>query len=428
MTLTVPLHLLNRMEPAVIDRLVPGMLRDKVAWYLKALPKSIRRTLVPLPEVVTAFLLGDEHDASLPRESAKPDKTLAAALAEFVSRRTGQPPAPDAWQMLLMNLRVVDDAGLELAMGRDLRQLQAQLSEAAQLTFAAGTPGIERDGITVWDVGDLPEEIAFTRNGARLTGFPALVDEGESVALRLFDSRPAAEIALRAGVRRLLRLQMKEQVRQLERAVANLREMFLLLRGAMSPDDAGADIVGAIIDRAFIGEDPLPRREKEFDALKSRARTRLPAVQAAMLKLVAEIAGEYAEVSKRLAAAGASARLVREQREQIAGLIYQGCFGATPWERLQHLPRYLRAMRVRLAKFADNPERDGRHAPQIERLWKAYVERRGKHRKSGTVDPKLDEFRWLIEELRVSLFAQELKTPLPVSVKRLEKFWQSVAV
>ncbi|HVK54202.1 MAG TPA: ATP-dependent RNA helicase HrpA [Burkholderiales bacterium] len=424
-TLTVPLHLLNRIDEAVIDWLVPGMRREKITWYLKALPKALRRVVVPVPEFATAAL-----------DAIEPGKqSMAEALAEFLTARTGLKVGVDAWDgeslppHLKMNIRVIDDGGRDLAMGRDLKALRAQLGEAAQLTFAKATPGIEREGLKAWDFGDLPAEITFTRNGAKLTGYPALVDEGESVAIRLYDAEDAAQMAMHSGVSRLLRLALKEQIKQLEKGPAAFNQLAAQLRGTLSPDQLREDWLAAIIDRAFIGDDELPRNEKSFEQQKQRARTRLPAVTDATNRHLAEIAQEHQLVLQRLHGLGPQlSRVSRDIRAQLSALVYPGFLAKTPWESVQNLPRYLRGMRLRLDKYGNNPERDDRNAAAVERLWKLYQERLEKHRKAGVNDPQLMEFRWLIEELRVSLFAQELKTPMPVSVKRLEKFWEGVRV
>jgi len=422
-TLTVPLHLLNQIDAAAIDWLVPGLRREKLTWHVKSLPKQIRRSLVPIAEFVTAAL-----ESMVP--GAKP---VALALAEFVQRQTGltlDPAGRERESMpahLAMNLRVVDDAGKELAVGRDLAQLRAQLGEAAQLTFGAAEPGIEREGLKVWDFGDLPAEIAFKRGNLKLTGYPALTDEGDSVAVRLFDARAAAEAAMRGGVKRLLRFELKEQIRQLEKSSAQFNQVALSLRGVMNAEQLREDWLNAVIDRAFIGEDALPRGEKEFQSQKQRARTRLPAVSEGLNRLAAEIGQEFAAVRERLVSAGpALSRLNREMQEQLRHLVYPGFLSATPWEQLAHLPRYLQAMRLRFDKYGNSPERDARNAASAERFWKWYQERSDQQRRANSVNAQLEAFRWLIEELRVSLFAQELKTPLPVSVKRLDKIWQSV--
>jgi ATP-dependent helicase HrpA len=352
---------------------------------------------------------------------------------KFVQRRIGEPIPEKAWDdrempaHLRMNFRVIDEAGRELAVGRDLLALKGQLGQAAQLTFGQSEPGIERTDIRAWDFGDLPEEIAFTRKGRRLTGYPALVDEGASTAIRLFDLRSAADEAMRSGVRRLLRISLKEQMRQLEKGPAGFLQAALQLRTIASADDLKEDLLTAITDRAFIGDDPLPRRQKAFETQRDRARARLPAVTAAATRLLAAIADEYQRLSARMATAkGPLARPAADIRAQLSRLLYKGFFSATPWDQVAHLPRYLKAMQLRLDKYGNDPARDAKHTQSIADLTKRYDERMEKQRQAGVPDARLEDFRWALEELRVSLFAQELRTPYPVSYKRLEKMWNAL--
>jgi ATP-dependent helicase HrpA len=421
-TITVPLHLLNTLEETPFDWLAPGMIRDKVAAYLKALPKNLRRNLFPIPEHVTAFL--SECDTKKP---------FIEALAHFVRGRSGQPVATDVWDSadipahLKMNFRVIDDAGREMANGRDLSALKVQLGQAAQLTFATVETGIERDNIKVWDCGDLPEQISFTRNGRKLVGYPALVDERESVAIQLFDVKQAADAAMRLGVTRLMRLALKEQMKQLEKNLRGFEQASMQLRGVAGVDDLRDDVIAAITDRAFIGEDALPRTQKDYEVQLKRARTRLPAVSEGACRLLAAIGVEYHQVSLALGAAkGVLSRPATDIKAQLSRLIFKGFFSATPWEQLTHLPRYLQAMRRRLEKYPRDMERDAKHAASISGWWKKYEEALERQTQAGTVDERLRELRWQIEELRVSLFAQELKTPYPISYKRLEKFWNGM--
>ena len=424
-TATVPLHLLNQLDAQQFEWLVPGLIREKIAALFKALPKQWRRHLIPPAQHVTAFLTERERR----EETGERGESLAAALTRYVQRAAGEPVATGVWggvdlpAHLRMNFRVVDEAGQELATGRNLAALKAQLGQAAQLTFATADPGIEKTGIRAWDFGELPAEIAFTRGGRRLTGYPALVDEGESAAIRLFDTRAAAEVAMRGGVRRLLRLALKEQMRQLEKNLPGFMQAALLLRGMAPPEELKDDLLTAIADRAFIGEDELPRGEKAFEALKQRARTRLPAVRDAGCRLFAAIAEEY----QRVVAARGRPQPAADVRAQLGRLVFRGFLSATPWERLHELPRYLKAAQRRLDKYPQDPERDAKHAGTIAELWKRYEERVARLRRAGEADPRVEEFRWHIEELRVSLFAQELKTPYPVSYKRLEKIWRELA-
>jgi len=426
-TATVPLALLNKLEPADFDWLVPGMIRDKVAFAFKALPKNWRRHLTPPTEHVTRFL---EIEGAA-------QGAFADALARYATRAAGvalakeEAAAIDYPLHLRCNFRVVDESGRELASDRDLVALKAQLGEAAQLTFSSGAQGdasgIEREGIRTWDFGELPPTITFTRGGRKVTGYPALDDDGDSVAIRLFDIKEAAQRSMRVGVVRLMRLALKEQLRQLEKGLKGFDQAALQLRGIASPDDLRADLIAAICDRAFIGEDELPRGSKAFEDQVKRARTRLPAVSEAALRLFSAIAAEQHQLSLALGAAkGNLSRPANDIRTQNQRLIHKGFFSATPWPQLAQLPRYLKAAQLRLQKYPANIERDGKHAASIAGLWGRYEMRLDLQKKAGEVDPRLREFRWQIEELRVSLYAQELKTPYPVSYKRLDKLWTAM--
>jgi ATP-dependent helicase HrpA len=317
----------------------------------------------------------------------------------------------------------VDDAKRELAMGRDLADLRRRLGEAASLTLAGAKPGLEREGITAWDFGDLPEQVSFRRGSQALTGYPALVDEGASVAIRLFDSRDKAMDAHRAGVRRLIAFEMREQVKQLERGPPGFTQLALKCQALMPAEKLREDLVAAISDRAFIAEDELPRTAKAFEEQRKRAKTRLPAVTEAAMRhalAIAEANLHFTQVHSQGAGLGRIAQEVKAQRDR---LVFPGFLQRTPWEKLGDLPRYLNGYALRLTKFRTNPDRDHRHAGTVAGLWAQYEAQAEANRAAGRSQPKLEEFRWLVEELRISLFAQELRTPFPVSAKRLQKFW-----
>src|SRR5688572_14775960 len=427
-TATVPLHLLNQLDPVQFEWLVPGLVREKVGALFKAMPKLYRRHLVPPTQHVTAFL--EERDRGT--EGGVP-WSLLAAVARYAHRAAAEPVPADIWDgvelpaHLRMNFRVVDEAGRELAMGRDLAALKTQLGQAAQLTFAAAEPGIEKSGIKAWDFGDLPATIAFTRGGRKLTGYPALADDGDSVSIKLFDTRGAADASMRGGVLRLMRIALKEQVRQLEKSLPGFTQAALALRTLVPADELQEDLVSAVLDRAFIADDELPRDAKGFEALKQRARTRLPAVREASVRLFAAIAEEWQRAQQRLTvAAKAMPQPAADVRGQVGRLVFKGFLSATPWERLHDLPRYLKAAQVRLDKYPRDPERDAKHSAEIAGMWKRYEERATKLKRAGESDPRLEDFRWRLEEWRVSLFAQELKTPYPVSFKRLDKLWSDI--
>ncbi|WP_054285293.1 ATP-dependent RNA helicase HrpA [Gulbenkiania mobilis] len=419
-TADVPLALLNTLSPARFEWLVPGMIREKLQMLIKQLPKQIRRSCVPVPDFVTRFL------------SANPDteKPVAPQLAHFILRETGglkvDPEAFDPAALplhLLFNFRIVDDGKQELGLGRDLVALQREFGQAAQLTFRDSTADFERDDVRVWDFGELPESLQFARGRQQLTGYPALSVEGDRIAIRLFDTPDAAGQAMRGGVVRLLQLQLKEQMKQLSKGLPGMTQIGLQLRAVANVDDLLADAIAAITDRAFIGDDPLPRTEKAFNEQKNRARARLPAVVQAVTQILTQIASEYQALSAKLT----RHRLAEELRQQLGRLVYKGFLAATPWEQLPHLPRYLKAMSLRMDKYASNIARDAQRATEVATLWKMWEERVETVRARGELpSPELLAFRWQIEELRVSLFAQELKTPYPVSAKRLMKIWEGL--
>jgi ATP-dependent helicase HrpA len=422
LTLTVPLALLNQIDGDRLTWLVPGMIREKVTAHLKVLPKPLRNRLVPLPDSVTAFLDAVAYGKS----------SLTDALRDWISRRIGEPmplSVFDAVELpthLRVNVRVVDAAGKELGEDRDLAALRAKLGQAAQLTFAQQAPSLERSGLRQWDFGDLPETLTRAERGARITGYPGLADDGDSVSIVLLDTREAAAASHRTGVVRLIRIALKDALARIEGrgGPAGFAQSALLLKPAIATDALLADVVDAVCDRAFVGDDPLPRTQSAFAEQVKRARARLPAVADSAFRLLAEIAGEYHAVSQRIAALPASqSRLAAEVRARRDALIRRGFFSATPWTPLTQIPRYLRALDRRIAKQRANPARDAKHAAQLADWWRRYDERVERARLAGRSDARLAEFRWLLEELAVSLFAQELRTPFPVSYKRLERAW-----
>ncbi|GAB7562585.1 ATP-dependent RNA helicase HrpA [Methylobacillus methanolivorans] len=423
-TATVPLALLNQLNPVEAEWLVPGMIREKVTALIKALPKTLRRVCVPVPDFVTGFL-----EAAPSRQGP-----LLPAMANFIQQRTGLKLSASEWEAnaldahLYMNFRVVDEKNRELGSGRDWHALKAQLGQAAQLTFRSSSPSIEKSGLKQWDFGDLPPTLSFSRDGRQLTGYPALEDNSDSVAIKLFDTELVAQISHRAGVRRLMRFELKEQMKQLEKGLPGFNQYALQLRNIMNPDELREDMLIAISDRAFIGEDALPRNNQDFMALKTRARTRLPAVVDGAGRLATAIAAEYTLLAQKLNAAPANlSRIKKELEGQLTHLLPKRFFSATPWETLQHLPRYLKAMRLRLEKYPGSVERDARSGQAVQQVWDRWEARLQSLRKANHEVPRaLLDYRWLIEELRVSLFAQELKTPFPVSVKRLDKTWEDV--
>lgn len=426
-TVSIPIALLNKFSDHQFDWLVPGMIREKISWYLKLLPKTIRRHLIPLPDFVTQFLLS--------RDRQPADIALTASLADFIQAKTAIRISPDSWENkplpghLQMNFSVVDDAGHELASGKSLRELQAKLGQAAQQVFAQtagiGKNQIERDGITEWDFGSLPATVDFERAGVTVTAYPALLDQLDNVAIRLFDTQEAAQNSMRRGVFRLLELALRQQIKSLEKNLATRQRTVLLQLGGLVAQEAlKRDILEAILTDGLLGDDPLPGTREDFVAQVNRAKLRLGIIANERMELLETIAASYQVCKQKLSSAHSGLR--DSILAQLHHLIYPGFFCKTPWQYLQQYPRYLKAMTVRIDKYHKNPARDHEHEAAIEAFWQQYCQCLQKHRQAGIQDSNLEIFRWKIEELRVSLFAQELKTLEPVSVKRLQKLWEAV--
>ena len=421
-TMTVPLTVLNRLHAPSLEWLVPGMLREKIQLLIKALPKQIRRICVPVPDFITKFL------------GSNPDRQAAIIpqLAHFIAKSAGdmrilEQIDQDAWaaqelpEHCYLNLRIIDDGGQELAMGRDLIQIQQQLGKAAATTFRDNTQEFERDNVTTWDIGTLPESIKFARGKQQLTGYLGLQKEKDGrIALRLFDTSAAAEQAHRLGVIELMKLQLKEQVKDLNKGIQGFTQAAMLLKH-INADTLRDDLTQAVCDRAFIGEDELPRNEKAFKEQIKRARSRLPAVKEALSRYLQETAAAYAELNGKLG----KHPLTHLMRQRLQTLLAAGFATRTPWAQWPRLPIYLKAMTLRLEKYSSNPARDAAREADIQELEQMWQEKTDSLVKQGQpVSDDLAAFKWMIEELRVSLFAQELKTPYPVSVKRLLKEWE----
>jgi ATP-dependent helicase HrpA len=432
-TMTVPLAALNQIDERRCEWLVPGLLRDKVTELVRGLPKGLRKHFVPVPQAVTAVL-----GVMDPR--ARP---LAQSLAEALHRKFGVEVPVETLEAvevpphLQMNFRVADEQGGELAMGRNLVELRAQFGVKAQRSFTeAAASQFERRGMTAWDFEELPEIMEVERRGRKVLGYPALVDEGDSVSLVLVDTELEAQNATRRGLRRLFRLAVPEQMKYLSRNLPGLSE--ISLRYALLLDDQGVrgdkgsvgdrlreELLTAASDRAFFVDDTPVRDRKTFEARAARGKTRLTEVANELGRLTGEILGRHQQLRTRLNEPRLApyTRALADVRAQLKLLLPAGFLSSVPFERLKHYPRYLDAIGMRLDKLASNPERDVNWQQQLARFWQMYTTRMEQDRLRGVREEKVEEMRWMLEELRVSLWAQQLKTPYPISFKRLEKYW-----
>ncbi len=441
-TLAAPLAALNQIPVLACEWLVPGLLEEKITALIKSLPQSIRRAFVPVPEYARA--------ATQALLDGKKTAALSDALAAFLSKATGTLIPRDAWRPealpahLNMHFRVLDEHGKTLAEGRDLGTLRQQLGAEARQELArsvANTTGqFERDNIIKWDFGDLPESMQVGPRGkANVAAFPALEHVAGQVRLALFDSAESAEAAQREGVARLLWLGFPDLLRQSERDLANKLKtaslqyglLFKAVPGFASPSESLIrDVLNAAALDLLVPN--VPRNQSTFETAAKAARPRLPEAVARMTLIAQDCIAAASKIEQTLSKAPATWKAaVLDLRGQLAELVFPGFMARHPANRLTHLPRYLKAMELRLGKFANQPARDLAAMNEMAKLLAAWRQRRerlaAQGRIGGNIEPEMEDFRWRLEELRVSLFAQELKTPEPVSVKRLEKRWAEIA-
>lgn len=467
-TLAVPLFALNQVDARRAEWLVPGMLKEKAHLLLKSLPQKLRRHCVPLPEYAAGFV------ERAGRERFGAGGLVDALIADVreqtqVATKTSDFKLETLPAHLFMNFKVIDEHGRQLAMGRNLAQLRAELGAQAQQHFqkiaaaatlapagepaaaAAGASGARArraplgappraaepaaqagaaagatalyEHLTTWNFGKLPELLEIRRRGETLFGYPALVDRGTHCDVEVFDSPDEAARIHRAGLRRLFALQLKEPIKYLEKNLPGLREMAMQYMSLGTQDELRDQLIATALDRACLQE-PLPADDASFHARRDEGRSRLNLLAQEIARLVGQILAEYAGLAKKLAQAKPFPAAHADMQSQLAALVGKRFVVDTPYAQLAHFPRYLKGIALRIDKLKADPARDARQAAELQPLAQHY--QRSVAQRGGVADARLAEFRWLLEELRISLFAQELRTPMPVSVKRLYKVWESM--
>ena len=460
LTVTVPLFVLNQVSEERAEWLVPGMLKDKVQALLKSLPQRPRTRFVPLPESAQRLAGQLSEPAAWARGS------LTDGLLKLVREGTSLDVKRADFKLdmlpahLFMNVRVVDEHGRQLGMGRNLGALKAELGAQARGAFqalagmkvispatdgkgqggeAAGTstsappdhsaqgegptPALADQRYSAWTFGELPELMEIRKGGTRLIGFPALVDQGDAVAIEVFDEPEVAATKHRAGLRRLFGLQIKDALKYLEKNIPELQKMAVAYMSLGTQEELRDQIIEVALERAFL-LDPLPANETDFKRRVDEGRGRLTLIANEVARLAGTILVDYAAAVRKIKDTRNHPEACSDATSQLQRLMPKRFLATMPWGQLQHFPRYLKAITLRLDKLRADPARDAARMaelrPQEQRYWRLVAERK------GAVDPRMHEFRWLLEELRVSFFAQELRTPQPVSVKRLDKLWSQL--
>ncbi|MCD6077558.1 MAG: hprA [Ramlibacter sp.] len=469
-TVTVPLFVLNQVSEERAEWLVPGMLKDKVQALLKSLPQKPRSRFVPLPESATRIA----------GELAAPERWSRGGLTDVLLKVVRDATSLDVKRTdfkldmvpphLFMNFRVVDDTGRQLGMGRNLGALKAELGAQARGAFqalaglkvpAAGAevspspseggrgggaswraenrasppPGLAPKGgggspaaaaeqrFTAWTFGELPELMEIRKGGTSLVGFPALIDKGDAVTIEVFDEPDVAAMKHRAGLRRLFALQLRDALKYLEKNIPDLQKMAVAFMPIGTMEELREQVIEVALERAFL-LDPLPANAADFQRRVDEGRGRLTLIANEVARLATTILADYAAAARKIKDTKNQPEATADATQQLQRLMPKQFLAGTPWPRLQHLPRYLKGIVLRLDKVRADPARDAARLaelrPQEQRFWRLVAERK------GAVDDRMEDLRWLLEELRISFFAQELRTPQPVSIKRLQKVWEQL--
>jgi ATP-dependent RNA helicase HrpA len=423
-TVTVPVAVLNRVNGEQFDWQIPGLREELITALLRSLRKPLRRNFVPANEFAHAVLdsLAARGDQSWQQDC------LVDAVGEELRKLTGVSVPRDAWRLdqlpehLRVTFRIVDDKNKQVAEGKDLDELKARLSQRMRATLTKAGGDLAREGLTDWTIGTLPRTHRQEVDGYPVVAYPALVDTGETVAVRLFDTEAQARRSMWRGTRRLLLSTVPSPVRSLVRGLSNADKLALGRNPHRDVADLLDDCVSAAAD-ALIEKYRGPAWNKaDFDKLRERVRAELGATAMDVLLKVRDILATAHEVEVRLAdlPAFVPADLKADARAQLTGLIHRGFITETGLTRLPDVRRYLRALDRRLEKMPENPRRDAEWMRGIEAVSEDYQDLLANLPKGLSADtPEVADIRWMIEELRVSYFAQTIGTAYPVSEKRI---------
>ncbi|WP_435105362.1 ATP-dependent RNA helicase HrpA [Nocardiopsis synnemataformans] len=423
-TARVPVKFLNQVEDTGFDWQIPGLRAELVTALIRSLPKPLRRNFVPVPDNAARALAG-----LTPYEGP-----LTAALADELTRMAGERIAPGDFQLdrvpdhLRITFRAVDDRGRTLAESKDLEKLRAKLKPRLREAISAEAKGVEKKGLTSWDFGPLEQTLERKALGPKVKGYPALVDEGDSVAIRIFDTRPEQRAAMWAGTRRLLLLTVPSVANVVSKGLNNPDKLALADNPHGSIRRMLDDAETAAVDHLLAREGGPVWSGEDFAKLADRVRADLGDTLAEILDKSARVLVLWRKVSKKVKGTTSLAVLpsLNDVQGQLGDLVGEGFVTRTGLARLDDLHRYLRGVEYRLNKLPENPRRDQVNMSKVEQTRQAVAKLRGSLPPGRAADPDVAELRWMLEEYRVSLFAQELRTAYPVSDKRILKAIEAV--
>jgi len=421
----IPLLMLNQVSNDQLEGLVPGMFEEKITVMLRALPKNIRRNLVPIPETARECAIN----------IITGDKGLAVNLAEYLFRSRGIRIPDIAWQgidipdHLLINIRVMDEHNHVLAQGRNLDELKNRFSKQLLNRFnVISSTTLNREGIIRWDFDDLPAEIKIEINKMPMTVYPALADRHDSVAICSFDTKEKAKLNMLAGLQRLFLLELEKDFNYMKKNLPKFDEMCLYYTAMGQVADLKNDLVSLVATQVFIADEPDIRTQQAFNQRKIEGSKVLLTEANYICMLVSGILKSHNEINLRISDKSLKASIysIDDIKQHLASLVFPEFLQKVPLTLLKHYPRYLDAVKKRLEKLAYAPQKDEIQLNKLKPYWAAYIQIGDLNRVSNNTCPELEEFRLMLEEFRVSLFAQELGTAITVSPERLQRQLDSI--
>lgn len=429
-TLTLPAELLQQLRPEDFEWLVPGLLRERVMAMLRALPKQWRRNFVPAPDFADALLptLDPTGDPLGKQLSARLRHMTGVTLPEKIWEACSLPPH------LTMRFQILDAHGQIERSGRDLFSLQQNTAsqptaapatkKSQQKPATPATHPLERKSVQQWDFGSLPESVEIERHGIVITLYPALVAEKNSLSLKLLETLEQAEEESRTGITQLFLQENRSTIQKTVKEKINQQKLCLHYLSIGRCDALIDDLLTTAASAALFHEETsLPRNDRAYRQRNEQALSTLPHHLERIGKIAESTLSHHHNIAKQLKGNLSPAQLMTysKTKSHLETLVYPGFLQQTPAEWLPELPRYLHAVVKRLEKLKNNPQADRQREQQLAPHWDPFEKRMGENRSSAFA-----EYRWMVEEFRVSLFAQELGTKKPVSADRLKKLWRQL--
>lgn len=420
-TLTVPVTLLNTLNPVQFEWLIPALLREKVTQLIKTLPKNLRKNFVPVPQFADACIEAISDQSS----------PLIQTISQQLTQISGIKIPDNAWQIdsldlhFFMNFDIRDQHNKIISLGRNLVEIQKNLSKEVSKQFSNTIKWeIEQKGLKQWDFDELPEVIKKNVNNITINGYPALQDDEDSVSIVVVDRQSLAKEIHHGGLKRLYLLSIKQQIKYLTKNLPNIQKVCMSYTTIGSCNDLKLAIIDATIEKSFFNSKLRVSSHKAFEEILLQGSNEIVDNANEICEVLSQTFNDFNKIKKQLKKNTKPNWLISigDIQSQLDNLVYEDFIYFTPIENLKSYPRYLQAIQQRLDKLQQAAERDRQHTEQLSVYWDRLIKLNDEYYEN----PVFSLFRWMLEEYRVSLFAQGLKTKIPVSEKRIEKQWQEV--